>query len=157
MKINDALVGALLGIFAIAVFLMSRSFPVIPGQNFGAGLFPRVIGIGMLICSVLLIIQGVRNRKTDSPMRMPAWLRDKASVLRFLLIPASLFFYFAVADLLGFLITSGLVLLVLFLAFKVRWPTAIAVALIGSFLIHFMFYSVLMVPLPWGLLEPIAW
>ncbi|PLC48240.1 hypothetical protein CR159_19405 [Pollutimonas subterranea] len=157
MKINDALVGVVLGIFSIAVFLMALSFPAIPGQNFGAGLFPRAIAIGMLACSILLIVQGLRNRKTDSPTMMPAWLRDKASVLRFLLIPGSLFFYFAVAEYLGFLITSGLVLLVLFLAFKVRWPLAIAVAAIGSFVIHFMFYSVLMVPLPWGLLETIAW
>lgn len=157
MKINDALVGVLLGMFAIAVLLMSLSFPVIPGQNFGAGLFPRTIGIGMLVCAVLLIAQGIRNRKTDSPMRVPAWLRDKASVLRFLSIPASLVFYFAAADFLGFLVTSSLMLLALFLVFKLRWPVAIAVAIIGSLVIHFMFYSVLMVPLPWGVLETIAW
>jgi len=157
MKINDALVGVVLGIFSIAIFLMALSFPAIPGQNFGAGLFPRAIALGMLACSVVLILQGIKNRKTDTPMIVPVWLRDRASVFRFLLIPASLFFYFAVAEYLGFLITSGLVLLVLFLAFKVRWPIAIAVAIIGSFIIHFMFYSILMVPLPWGLLETMAW
>lgn len=157
MKINDALIGLILGIFSILVFLMSLSFPVIPGQNFGASLFPKLIGIGMLICSVLLIAQGIRNRKTESPMTVPAWLRDKASVLRFLSIPASLVFYFEVADFLGFLITSSLLLFVLFLVFRVRWPIALAMAVIGSLVIHLMFYSVLMVPLPWGVLETIAW
>ncbi|SHG88558.1 tripartite tricarboxylate transporter TctB family protein [Pollutimonas bauzanensis] len=157
MKINDALIGLILGIFSILVFLMAQTFPVIPGQNFGASLFPTIIGIGMLLCSLLLIVHGIKNRKTDAPMAMPAWLRNRASVLRFLLIPATLVFYFEAADFLGFLIAASLLLLVLFLAFKVRWPIAIAVAVIGALVIHFMFYSVLMVPLPWGLLEPVAW
>ncbi|WP_353150083.1 tripartite tricarboxylate transporter TctB family protein [Pollutimonas bauzanensis] len=157
MKVNDALIGLMLGIFSIFVLYMALSFPPIPGQNFGAGLFPKAIGIGMLICSVLLIVQGIKNKKNEPPMAMPAWLHDKAAVFRFLLVPASLAFYFVMADFLGFLLTAGLLLLVLFLAFKVRWLTAIIVAVIGALLIHFMFYSILMVPLPWGLLETVAW
>ncbi|HUG58138.1 MAG TPA: tripartite tricarboxylate transporter TctB family protein [Candidimonas sp.] len=157
MKVNDALIGLMLGIFAIFVLLMAQSFPPIPGQNFGAGLFPKAIGVGMLICSALLIWHGIKNKKNAPPMAMPAWLRDKASVARFLLIPASLAFYFVVADFLGFLLTAGLLLFVLFLAFRVRWLTALVVAVIGALVIHFMFYSILKVPLPWGLLETVAW
>lgn len=157
MKVNDALIGLMLGIFSILVLYMAMSFPPIPGQNFGAGLFPKAIGIGMLICSVLLIVHGIKNKKNVPPMAVPAWLRNKASVARFLLIPASLVFYFATADFLGFLLTASLLLLVLFLAFKVRWLTAIIVAVVGALVIHFMFYSILKVPLPWGLLETVAW
>lgn len=157
MKVNDALIGLVLGIFSFFVLYMAMSFPPIPGQNFGAGLFPKAIGVGMLICSVLLIAHGIKNKKNEPPMAMPAWLRNKASVFRFLLIPASLVFYFEAADFLGFLSTASLLLLVLFLAFKVRWLTAVVVAVIAALVIHFMFYSVLKVPLPWGLLETIAW
>lgn len=157
MKVNDAIIGLVLGIFSIFVLVMALSFPPIPGQNFGAGLFPKAIGIGMLICSVLLIVHGIKNKKNEPPMAMPAWFRDKAAVFRFLLVPASLAFYFATADFLGFLLTASLLLLVLFLAFNVRWLTAIVVAAIGALVIHFMFYSILKVPLPWGLLETVAW
>jgi putative tricarboxylic transport membrane protein len=90
-------------------------------------------------------------------MAVPAWLKNKASVLRFSLIPGSLVFYFATADFLGFLIAASMLLIVLFLAFGVRWPIAVMVAFVGTFVIHFAFYSVLMVPLPWGVLETIAW
>ncbi len=157
MKINEALIGLILGIFSIFVFLTAQTFPVIPGQDFGAALFPKLIGAGLLLCSILLVIQGIRNRKTSAPMAMPAWLRHKPSVLRFLMIPASLVFYFEFADTLGFLVTAVILLFALFLVFKVRWPVAVAVALLGALVIHFMFYSILMVPLPWGVLETVAW
>ncbi len=157
MKINDALIGLMLAVFSVLIFSAAQSFPPIPGQNFGASLFPELIGIGMLICSILLIVQGIKNRATDTPMAMPAWLKSKTSVLRFLLIPASLVFYFVAAEFLGFLVSASMLLIVLFLAFGVRWPIAVAVALVGTFVIHFAFYSVLMVPLPWGVLETVAW
>lgn len=157
MKIDDALVGFMLAIFSILVFFTALGFPVIPGQNFGASLFPTMIALGMFICSLLLMIQGIRNRKTQPRMAMPLWFRNKKSVLRFLLVPASLVFYFEAADFLGFLPIAFLLLVLLFLAFGVRWPVAIAVALASALVIHFMFYSVLKVPLPWGLLETVGW
>jgi putative tricarboxylic transport membrane protein len=157
MKIDDAITGLLLGLFSIAVFIAALSFPPIPGQSFGASLFPVWIAIGMFVCAVCLIIQGLRQRAQGYRMTVPAWLRDKAAIVRFLLIPATLVFYFEAADFLGFFLTATLVLVVLFRAFSVRWLTALVVAIIGALAIHAMFYGILKVPLPWGILEFLAW
>ena len=158
MKFDDTLIGVALGIFSVIVFIMAQAFPVIPGQNFGASLFPTVISVGLFICALLLVVQGVRGRASGRPRHVRApWLRDPRAVWRFLLVPASLVFYFELAGTLGFLPCSFILLCVLLLAFGVRWLRAVLVALISVLVIHFMFYSVLKVPLPWGLLEPFAW
>jgi putative tricarboxylic transport membrane protein len=158
MKFDDILIGIVLGVFSVIVFAVARTFPVIPGQQFGASLFPTLISVGLFICAVLLVLQGMRARVAGAPRASwPAWLREPISVLRFLMVPASLVFYFEAGDWLGFLPCAFLLLVVLFRLFGVRWRTALIVALATALIIHFMFYTVLQVPLPWGLLEPIAW
>jgi len=39
----------------------------------------------------------------------------------------------------------------------VKWSRALLVALIATFVVHFAFYKMLRVPLPWGILTPWAW
>ena len=56
--------------------------------------------------------------------------------------------YIAFSDLLGFTISSFLVLLVLFLAMRVRPVTALVVAVIATLVIQQAFGVVLRVPLP---------
>jgi len=158
MKFDDIRIGVVLGVFSVIVFAVARTFPVIPGQHFGASLFPTLISVGLFICSVLLVIQGWRARRAGAARApWPAWLRQPMSVLRFLMVPISLVFYFMTADWLGFLPCSFLMLLVLQRLFSVSWMRAVIVAIVVSLVIHVAFYSVLHVPLPWGLLEPLAW
>ena len=64
--------------------------------------------------------------------------------------------YIVLADRVGFLIIGPLVLFALFIAYGVRPLTAIAVAIIVAFVIHYAFYKLLRVPLPWGVLTPFA-
>lgn len=158
MKFDDTLIGVVLGIFSVIVFAIALTFPVIPGQNFGASLFPVLISCGLFICAVMLVVQGMRNRAVSRvPLVSASWLRNRRAVLRFLLIPASLVFYFELGSTLGFLLCAFIILCVLFRAFGVTWLRTFVVALVSVMIIHFMFYSVLKVPLPWGLLEPLAW
>jgi putative tricarboxylic transport membrane protein len=46
---------------------------------------------------------------------------------------------------------------VLWFAFGVRRRVILPMAIAVTLTIHYMFYSVLRVPLPWGLLGGIAW
>jgi putative tricarboxylic transport membrane protein len=58
---------------------------------------------------------------------------------------------------LGFLPTASLLLLALFTVLKVSLGRALFFAVVASLLVHFAFYKLLRVPLPWGLLTPWAW
>jgi putative tricarboxylic transport membrane protein len=58
---------------------------------------------------------------------------------------------------LGFLPAAFLILMALFLVFKVQPWLAVLVAIAATLLVHFVFYTIMSVPLPWGILETVAW
>ena len=60
MKLDDTVLGALFALLGAVVLWHVQSFPFIPGQKFGAALFPGVIAAGLVICGVLLA--GARRR-----------------------------------------------------------------------------------------------
>ena len=157
MKINDVLSGLLIGSFGAAIYLHARSFPPLPGQNVGPNMFPQLIATGLMICAMILVFRGVKTLGTEGWITLPGWLGQGRIALGFLLIPLVLVFYVAVSESLGFLPTAVILLMTLFLVFKVRLRTAIVVALLGALCIHTLFYKLLKVPLPWGLLKSVAW
>ncbi|MDH4134796.1 MAG: tripartite tricarboxylate transporter TctB family protein, partial [Gammaproteobacteria bacterium] len=63
----------------------------------------------------------------------------------------------AVSDRLGFILTSTILLAVLFWALRVRNALILPLALGVTLLIHTLFYKGLRVPLPWGILLPVQW
>ena len=58
---------------------------------------------------------------------------------------------------LGFVPTGVLILVALFRRLGVRWAIAAPTALVATILVHFVFYKIMRVPLPWGVLQPFAW
>jgi putative tricarboxylic transport membrane protein len=157
MKINDLLSGVLIGSLAAATYLHSRSFPKMIGQNVGPNMFPQLIAVGLMICAIFLIIRGARSRAGEALLSMPEWLGVNRAALGFFAIPLALVFYLLISERLGFIITAALLLFTLFLVFNVRARTALIVAIAGSLAIHTLFYMMLKVPLPWGVLSQIAW
>jgi putative tricarboxylic transport membrane protein len=155
MKVNDAVVGACLIALAIAILVHIQAYPLIPGQKYGPALFPGVIAVGLIACGLLLVRRGVR---AGLPLLAIAdWMRQPALVTNFLTVCAVLAFYIAVAGTLGFIPTAALCLLALFLKLRVRVLPAIVVAVVATLVIHTLFYKLLRVPLPWGVLEPVLW
>ena len=61
-------------------------------------------------------------------------------------------FYIVAANTLGFIITATLILLALFLKLGVKPKVAFPVAIVTVFVIHLIFYKMLRVSLPWGVL-----
>lgn len=157
MKCNDVVSGVLAGVFALAIFMGAQAFPTIPGQNVGPKVFPELIAAGMLLCAVMLVARGLNTRGSEKWLSLPAWLQQGRTAFGFLLVPLCLIFYVAASEALGFIPTAILLLLALFLTYGVRWRTALIVALVGSVSIHALFYKMLKVPLPWGVLSPYAW
>lgn len=157
MKINDLLSGAALGALAAGVYLHARSFPPMVGQNIGPNLFPQLIAAGLMICAFILVVRGARSLGREALFEMPEWIGANRAALGFVMIPVALVFYIAVSERLGFIPTAVLLLLALFYVFGVRTRTALIVAVVGAVAIHAVFYSLLNVPLPWGILSPVAW
>ena len=60
-------------------------------------------------------------------------------------------------DRLGFIPTGVIYLAALFLVFRVPRTWIVPLAIVVTLGIHYAFYKLLKVPLPWGLLQGVAW
>ena len=150
MKLSDTVWGALLLALALAVLWNIQSFPRIPGQSIGPGAFPGLIAALLAVCAVTLIVRGVRQGERH--LSFGAWLRSTGHVGNFLLTVGVLAFYIVAADKLGFIVCAVLIMMALFLKLGVRLPWAASIALVTAFVIHLIFYKMLRVSLPWGVL-----
>jgi putative tricarboxylic transport membrane protein len=156
MKANDAVFGLVLLVLGSAVLFAIQGFPKIPGQPVGPALFPGLIATGLCVCGVLLVIRGMR-RPRDAWLLFEDWVRSPRHLLALAALVASVVFYIVAAVPLGFLPTSLIILLALFRVLRVPWGRSVLIAVIATLAIHFAFYKLLRVPLPWGILTPIAW
>jgi putative tricarboxylic transport membrane protein len=150
VKLNDAVWGALFVALAVAVLWNVQGFPRIPGQNIGPAAFPALLAIVLAVCGVLLIVRGLRPGAERGSLGL--WLRSPGHVANFLLTAGALVFYIVAANWLGFIVTATLILLALFLKLGVKAEVALPVAVVTVFVIHLIFYKMLRVSLPWGVL-----
>ena len=156
MKLNDALLGLVFLALSIGVLVDIQSFPKIPGQSIGPGAFPGLIAILLAGCSLALIRRGWRARRERPLVAVGAWLGSFTHVRNFLVGVGALLFYVVAAETIGFLICGAIILLALFLSLKVRPVLAVVLAVLLPVAIHLIFYKLLRVPLPWGVL-PVLW
>lgn len=157
MKLNDAVFGLLLMVLGAAVLVAVQGYPKIPGQPVGPALFPGLVAGGLCIAGVLLVARGWRQRTQQRWLEWDAWVRSPRHVLAFATVLAAVLFYILAAQALGFLLTAAIALAALLLVLRVRPLPALAIAAIAALAVHFAFYKLLKVPLPWGVLQGVAW
>jgi len=160
MKFNDAVFGIFLIVFAIAEIIYTRTFPALHGQRFGASDFPVLIGVGLIICGCLLVVNGYKQR-TASPIEeainkepnlltIAGWSEKPRSVINFFIVILSILFFILFVDTLGFVITAFSILLLLF----IRLQNGVVASLVAAFFMtgvsKLLFGVWLLVPLPIG-------
>jgi putative tricarboxylic transport membrane protein len=124
-----------------------------------------VIGIGLILCG-LMIALGIGHSFEDeaeadlAAVQGPSQQAEPASPLgsrlRALLPPGLLVFYVYAVDRIGFVPTAALMIFASALAFGARPRVALPLAALAPIAIHLIFYKLLRVPLPPGLL-PMPW
>ncbi len=154
MKINDAVIGVALVVFALAMIWHTQSFPAMPGQDYGPALFPRVIGAGFVLTGLILIAGGLARRRTEPWFAGGAWLRSGPHVVKFLAVIGGLIVYILISDWLGFILTSVALLFGWLVLFRAGRPiSSLAIALAVTLAVNYAFSQLLLVPLPLGLLQ----
>ena len=165
MRLPDSATGLfLVGLGGLAAY--GASFlPPIPGQQVGPSIFPIVVGFGLVLCGVLIAL-GVGRRfeeeaeadlaaHQDAPA--PAAIkRSRLSSLRVLIPIGAIVFYVLAVDTLGFVLVAALMVGTVAYALRASLVLAIGMALLAPPLVHLVFYKLLRVPLPDGLL-PMPW
>lgn len=157
MRFNDGVFGLILIAFAIAEISYSRTFPSLHGQDYGPDLFPIIIGAGLMLFGGILIARGWAQRATQPMVVVGDWAQDRGNVVNVIVLLGSIVFYIVFSTWLGFIPTALLIQSVLLVRLGSSLVLSITVAAISTMVIHTLFAKLLLVPLPWGLLLPVAW
>jgi putative tricarboxylic transport membrane protein len=124
-----------------------------------------VIGVGLILCGAMIAL-GIGHsfeEKAEADLAAvegpPQRMQSADSLtykLRALLPPGLLLFYVYAADRLGFVPTAAIMIFAAALAFGARLRVALPLGVLAPIAIHLIFYKLLRVPLPPGLL-PMPW
>jgi putative tricarboxylic transport membrane protein len=155
MNLSDRLSGLLAVCLGLSVVLLTRTFPPMPGQSIGPALFPSLTGAGLVAFGAWMV---VADRAAGGGwLRFDDWVRRPRMVANLVLVVVALVVYALVLPVVGFFVTSAVFLTTLMVTFGAPARRALPVAVVVTMAIHYAFYSLLRVPLPWGLLEAVAW
>jgi putative tricarboxylic transport membrane protein len=147
--------GVLAVCLGLAVVLLTRTFPPMPGQSIGPALFPSLAGAGLIAFGTWMVVADRAAR--GGWLRFDDWVRRPRMVANFALVIGALVVYALVLPVLGFFASSAAFLVALMTTFGAPPRRALPLAVVVTLAIHYVFYSLLRVPLPWGLLEAVAW
>jgi putative tricarboxylic transport membrane protein len=169
VKVSDRVTGAMLVALGGAAYWGGSLLPPVPGQQVGPNVFPMVIGAALVACGVLIMLGVGRTFEEEEQVvtsasgevaQADALERQQGFVRGFLgggwkvlVPPAALFFYYFASERLGFWITATLMVLALAWTQGAKPKQAIVLALVAPALVHLVFYKLLRVPLPFGLLK----
>ncbi len=156
MHVSDRLSGAFVVALGFVTIVGGWMQPPMPGQEIGPSVFPIVVGVGLAICGACIALGIGHSFEEEEHEISGAPPRSRFYGLRALLPPLVLLFYVLVVEDLGFLPTAALVIGTVSFALGARARLAIPLALIAPFAVHLVFYKLLRVPLPAGIL-PAPW
>ncbi|MDH5188572.1 MAG: tripartite tricarboxylate transporter TctB family protein [Rhodospirillaceae bacterium] len=154
MRRAELLMAAVLAAFSIYLMWKSAELPVgwIPGEGPGGGAFPFWLAVGMLVCTILIIIRWFR--RADEPARSTDAYMDEHALVLFALVAGSL------AVTIGIIEVAGVyVAIPLFLIFYLRvmgkhhWALIGSIAVATPVILFFFFEIALKITLPKGITE----
>jgi putative tricarboxylic transport membrane protein len=157
VRFNDAVLGIVLIGFASIAALATRSFPAMPGQDYGPALFPLIVCGGLAACGLLLVASGIRHRRTQPLVVLDPWARSAKGIGSLALVVGGLVFYILVSETLGFIPTAFLLVAAIMVRLRGRWLSSLVLSAAVTLVIYQVFANLLLVPLPLGILEPLIY
>jgi putative tricarboxylic transport membrane protein len=158
VRFNDAVFGVLLLAAAAGIFAVARSFPAMPGQDFGPALFPDLIAAGFALCGMALVWGGLRRPGFPGIVALGEWARSGGRLTDVALVIGGVAALILVWDRVGFLTGATLLTGGVMARFRGgRVVGSFAEALAACLVIDWVFRRVLLVPLPLGPLTGIVW
>jgi putative tricarboxylic transport membrane protein len=165
MHMPDRITGSLVATIGVMAAYGGSRLPPVPGQDVGPSAFPMVIGVGLILCGTMVAL-GIGHSFEDeaevdlaaveAPRQHAQPSEPLTNRLFALLPPGLLLFYVVAVDRLGFVPTAALMIFIAALAFGAKLRLALPLAALAPIAIHLVFYKLLRVPLPAGLL-PMPW
>lgn len=146
----------------IWAFVETGTFRVVKNAAVQPATFPRVMLVGMMVFTVILLIQSLlklRSMSVDDPWAEPAasvnFVKNKG-VLAGLFVIVLCAIYVALFELLGYVAVSAIVAAIIMVLIGKRNPVQIAlVSILVPLGMWLVFYKMLAVNIPMGVLQPL--
>jgi putative tricarboxylic transport membrane protein len=158
------LAGAILSLAGAGVIAEAMRLPAIPGQTYGPGFFPTVIGVGLLAFGAVYALNTRRSMESAIVLEGEGLAPDEAAesapdrpfygALAWLIV--GLVGTILLWETAGFVLLMSVVLTVFMVLLGVRLWLAGLVAVASTIMVYAIFIRILMVPLPSGLLAPLG-
>ncbi len=150
MKRPDAVAGTLLSAVSLFLWYQSSQLKMVYGKSIpGTGFVPFWISVAMLGLSLLLMVNGLRQRGAAVPIRWP----EGRGLRRVLAALGALVAYTFLATMTGYILSTFAFLLFLVgMLSSYRWYTIFAFSLGATLAMHLVFGVWLEMSLPKGML-----
>lgn len=158
MQLGQLGVAGGFGLLGATLIVNTASLEPVAHIEFGPALFPTIVGWIMIILSGLAAFDAVRDPAVEvgASEEEPAGPLDRHRIILFAAFGAAPLIYVALAPVLGFLLTMPIIVGGLaFVASGKPWRSVL-LGLGLTALLHIVFYQVLRVTLPWGVLTNYA-
>lgn len=156
MKLDDGVNGAIFIALGSSLMLTSLGMPRVAHIDFGPGLLPGLVGVGFCFAGAVLLINRLVLRQGAVPGLVRLNAAGRNGVVGGLLVVGCIFAYVLLAETIGFLLLSPVLLFVLIFWFERRIVLAATCSVTGTIVFHLFFYQLMTAPLPWGVLLPWA-
>ena len=152
---RDFILGLAFMLSGCIVIYVAQQYPTMSSLQFGPSLFPSLIGGGFLIGGLFLSVKQVPILKTQYASNTPGNNRPLPirSLLASLLPCVMIIFYILTSEFLGAAVSLVIGIFVLMLSRKASLLLSLAVSILASLTIYFIFSTYLMIPLPEGLMR----
>lgn len=139
-KISSLIPGILISGLGLVIILLARRFPELPEGHPGPGLFPVILGWGLVICGLLLMVLSRREIQPQIKGLEGRWV----PVILILGLMAAFPF---LNQMTGFLPAIGIALVLTAFLMKLNPVQAILTATLTTGFIYLIFNLILQVPL----------
>jgi putative tricarboxylic transport membrane protein len=150
MRKSDLIGGGIFVSLGIFILLWTLGFPTLDKDHPGPALFPRILAALFIFFGGIVFYRGWKDGKGEAESEEEASLPQNYFNPIFVLILVGI--YIGLSQVLGFYITSTLVLFLMMLKLQVPYLRSILISVLLTLFVNFMFSKLLRVPLPIGFL-----
>jgi putative tricarboxylic transport membrane protein len=149
MRKNDLVFGSIFVVLGIFVFTQTFFYPSLEKGHPGPGLFPNLLAILFIIFGGVLILKTGKPSGAGEEEALPP---AHGKVANAFFVLGIIVVYVAVVDIVGFLLTSAVLLFALMLKLGAPAKRSVIASVCITLFINIMFLKILRVPLPPGIL-----
>lgn len=160
MQLGQLGVAGAFGLLGATLIVNTASLEPVAHIEFGPALFPTIVGWIMIALSGLAAFDAARapvgGGETNSEQPELRETLDRRRIILFAAFAAAPLVYVALAPVLGFLLTMPIIVGGLSFIASGKLVRSVVLGIALTVLLHIVFYQVLRVTLPWGVLANYA-